>query len=223
MQLIGSTGPCVATKQLSCAANTPSGQIKKLRIKFEASSSMPEPDLIELFVRPLSDLGIRYLVSGSVASMLYGEPRVTHDIDLVVFLRHNDIARLPTAFPRPEFYVPPPEVIEAETSRERGSFNIIHADSGLKADLYTAGRDEMDAWAFRRPTKYSIKGVTINLAPPEYVIVRKLEFYREGGSEKHVRDIRSMLAVSGDQIDKSELNEWIQRRGVQEQWQKIQS
>jgi hypothetical protein len=184
---------------------------------------MPEPDLIEIFVRPLNDLEIRYLVSGSVAAMLYGEPRVTHDIDLVVFLRLNDIGRLPTAFPPPEFYVPPPEVIGAELSRERGSFNIIHADSGLKADLYGVTRDEIDAWAFRNAAKYPIKGTTINLAPPEYVIVRKLEFYREGGSEKHIRDIRSMLAVSGDQIDKSELNEWIQRRGVQEQWRKIQS
>ena len=202
MPRIGFIGRCAGTKQLSCAADIPIGRTTKSTAKFEASSCMPEPDLIELFVRPLTDLGIRYLV---------------------VFLRHNDIARLPTAFPPPEFYVPPPEVIGAEISRERGSFNIIHADSGLKADLYTAGRDDMDAWAFRRPTKYSIKETTINLAPPEYVIVRKLEFYREGGSEKHVRDIRSMLAVSGDQIDKSELNEWIQRRGVQEQWQKIQS
>jgi hypothetical protein len=184
---------------------------------------MPEPDLIEIFVGPLNLLGIRYLVSGSVAAMLYGEPRVTHDIDLVVFFRHTDIARLATAFPPPEFYVPPPEVIGAEISRERGSFNIIHADSGLKADLYTVNRDEMDTWAFRNAKKYPIKGTTITLAPPEYVIVRKLEFYREGGSEKHVRDIRSMLAVSGDQIDKSELYEWIQRRGLQEQWQKIQT
>lgn len=222
MRPIASTGPCADTKQLSCAADIPIGQTKNSKTKFEASSCMPEPDLIELFVRPLNDLGIRYLVSGSVASMLYGEPRVTHDIDLVVFLRPNDIARLPVAFPPPEFYVPPPEVIEAEMSRQRGSFNIIHAGSGLKADLYTAGRDDMDAWAFRSPTKYPIKGITISLAPPEYVIVRKLEFYREGGSEKHIRDIRSMLAVSGDQIDKSELYEWIQRRGLQEQWQKIQ-
>lgn len=183
---------------------------------------MPEPDLIELFVRPLNDLGIRYLVSRSVAAMLYGEPRVTHDIDLVVFLRHTDIARLPTAFPAPKFYVPPPEVIGAEISRERGSFNIIHADSGLKADLYGVTRDEMDGWAFRNAKKYSVNATTINLAPPEYVILSKLEYYREGGSEKHVRDIRSMLAVSGDQIDKSALYEWIQRRGLQEQWQKIE-
>src|SRR5262245_6752207 len=158
MQRIGSTGRCAGTKQLSCAAGIPIGRTKKSKAKFEASSSMPEPDLIEIFVRPLNDLEIRYLVSGSVAAMLYGEPRVTHDIDLVVFLRLNDIGSLPTAFPPPEFYVPPPEVIGAELSRERGSFNIIHADSGLKADLYGVSRDEIDAWAFRNANHYSIKG-----------------------------------------------------------------
>jgi hypothetical protein len=166
MPHIGFTGRCAGTKQLSCAANIPIGPTTKSKAKFEASSCMPEPDLIELFVRPLNDLGIRYLVSGSVAAMLYGEPRVTHDIDLVVFLRHNDIARLPTAFPPPEFYVPPPEVIGAETSRERGSFNIIHADSGLKADLYMAGRDEMDAWLFGGQRNIRLKELQSMLLHP---------------------------------------------------------
>ena len=93
---------------------------------------MPEPDLLELFVRPLNSEGIRYLVSGSVAAMLYGEPRVTHDVDLVVFLRLEQTTRLPRLYPSPEFYVPPADVIAAEMARERrGHFNIIHADSGL--------------------------------------------------------------------------------------------
>jgi len=48
--------------------------------------------------------------------------------------------------------------------------------------------------------------------------VRKLEFYREGRSEKHLRDIRSMLAISGEQIDRAALDEWIQRLGVQKEW-----
>ncbi len=184
---------------------------------------MPEPDLIQLFVGPLSSEGIRYLVSGSVAAMLYSEPRVTHDVDLVVFLRADQIARLPQLYPHPEFYVPPPEVIAAEVMRaRRGHFNIIHVDSGLKADFYTANRDEFQAWAFRNARRYEVSGILITVSPPEYVIVRKLEFFREGGSEKHLRDIRAMLRLSGDQIDRSVLAEWVSRQGVEDQWRHVQ-
>jgi hypothetical protein len=65
-----------------------------------------EPDLIELFARPLHEAGIRFFISGSVAAMLYGEPRVTHDIDLVAFLRVEDAAKLAALFPAPAFYYP---------------------------------------------------------------------------------------------------------------------
>lgn len=183
---------------------------------------MPERDLIELFVQPLNQLGIRYLVSGSVAAMLYGEPRVTHDIDFVVFLRLDDALRLAAVFPSPEFYVPPSEVMAAEISRERrGHFNIIHTGSGLKGDFYTANRDELHAWAFRHSHRYSIREIPIVLAPPEYVILRKLEYHREGGSEKHLRDIRAILAVSGGQLDRSALGEWVKRLGVENEWRRV--
>jgi len=180
---------------------------------------MPEPDLIELFAQPLNRLSIRYLVSGSVAAMLYGEPRVTHDIDFVVFLRSEDAPRLAAIFPPPQFYVPPATAIAEEIARERrGHFNIIHADSGLKADFYTAGRDELHAWAFRHARRYVISNNSITLAPPEYVIVRKLEYYREGGSDKHLRDIRAMLAISGDLLDRPALQDWIARLGLETEW-----
>src|ERR1051326_9592126 len=55
---------------------------------------MPEPDLSLLFIRPLNRLGIRYIVTGSVAALLYGEPRLTHDVDFVVFLRTDDGGRV---------------------------------------------------------------------------------------------------------------------------------
>ena len=55
---------------------------------------MPEPELSLLFVRPLNQIGARYIVSGSVASILYGEPRLTNDVDFVIFLRDTDIVRL---------------------------------------------------------------------------------------------------------------------------------
>ena len=183
---------------------------------------MPEPELSLLFVRPLNQIGARYIVSGSVASILYGEPRLTNDVDFVIFLRDTDIARLRQIFPSPEFYVPPPEVIAAEIARPaKGLFNVIHADTGFKADFYTAGRDEFNAWAFRNSRKMEYRGELIVIAPPEYVIVRKLEYFREGRSEKHLRDIRAMLAVSGEQLDRATLNEWIQRQGLESEWKQV--
>lgn len=183
---------------------------------------MLEPDLIALFVQPLNRLQIRYVISGSVASMLYGEPRVTHDIDLVVVLRLENLSQLSEAYPAPEFYLPPAEVMAVEIARERhGHFNVIHTNSSLKADFFTANRDELHAWAFRNVRQYSVNSTSIQLAPPEYVILRKLEYYREGGSEKHLRDIRGILAVSGDQIDQSALQDWIGRRRLDAEWQEV--
>jgi hypothetical protein len=182
---------------------------------------MPEPELSLLFVRPLNRLGIRYVVSGGVASILYGEPRLTNDVDFVVVLREADIARLQEVFPSPEFYVPPAGVIAAEIGRPRkGHFNVIHADTGFKADFYTAGRDELNAWAFRHSRRLEYRGEPMVVAPPEYVIVRKLEYFREGGSDKHLRDIRAMLAVSAEQINLAELSEWIRRRQLEVEWEK---
>ena len=67
---------------------------------------MPEPELSLLFIRPLNRLGVRYLISESVAAILYGEPRLTHDVDFVVFLRADHVPRLREMFPLPEFYLP---------------------------------------------------------------------------------------------------------------------
>jgi hypothetical protein len=183
---------------------------------------MPEPDLIEIFAQPLNDAAIEYLISGSVAAMLYGEPRVTHDIDMIVFLQDQDAAQLATIFPKAQFYVPPLPVILEELRRERlGHFNLIHVESGLKADFYPAGRDNFHFWALRHARRYTIGASTITVAPPEYVILRKLEYHREGGSEKHLRDIRSILAVSGDELDPVTLTDWANRLNLQEEWKRL--
>ena|SRR5436190_734157 len=109
-----------------------------------------------------------------------------------------------------------------EMRREsRGHFNVIHISSGLKADFYLANRDELYAWAFRNAKKYSLQGREITLAPPEYVIIRKLEFFREGGAEKHVRDIRSMIAVSGTKFDQDALQEWLRQRNLTAEWRVV--
>jgi hypothetical protein len=185
---------------------------------------MPEPELFLLFARPLNRARIRYVVTGSVAAIFYGEPRLTHDVDFLVFLNADDVQRLIEAFPSDVFYRPPIETMLAEVAREHhGHFNLIHHDTGFKADIYPTGRDELSAMAFRGKRSIEFEGENITLAPPEYVILRKLEYYREGQAEKHLRDIRTMLAVSGEQMDRGVLEEWIQRRGLETEWQLVVS
>jgi hypothetical protein len=63
-------------------------------------SSIPEANLFLLFTRRLNKLGVSYMVSGSVAVIVYGEPRLTHDVDLVAVLDRQHITRLPEPFRR---------------------------------------------------------------------------------------------------------------------------
>ena len=184
---------------------------------------MPEANLFLMFTQRLNTLGVSYMVSGSVAVIIYGEPRLTHDVDLIVVLDREHIARLPEVFPPTEFYCPPTEVIAVEAAREqRGHFNIIHHETGFKADVYLSGRDPLHAWGLARARRLEVEGLAVVVAPPEYVIVRKLEYYREGGSEKHLRDIRSMLDTSRDAIDRTELEKQISARGLREAWRRVE-
>ena len=74
---------------------------------------MLQQELLSRIVRCLDDLGIDYMVTGSHASSLQGEPRSTHDIDLVVALTPSDSDRLVAVFPDSEFYLSPPAMREA--------------------------------------------------------------------------------------------------------------
>ena len=184
---------------------------------------MPEANLFLMFTQRLNTLGVAYMVSGSVAVIIYGEPRLTNDVDLVVVLDRGHIGRLPDIFPPEEFYCPPTEVIAVEAAREqRGHFNIIHHETGFKADFYLSGQDPLHAWGLARARRLEVEGQVLVVAPPEYVILRKLEYYREGGSEKHLRDIRSMLDTSPQAIRIADLEQQIAARGLQEAWRQVQ-
>jgi hypothetical protein len=183
---------------------------------------MPETNLFLMFTQRLNTLGVTYMVSGSVAVIIYGEPRLTHDVDLIVVLEQEHIARLSAVFPPAEFYCPPVEVIAVEVARgQRGHFNIIHHETGFKADVYLSGRDPLHAWGLARARQLEVDGQVLMVAPPEYVIARKLEYFREGGSAKHLRDIRSMLKTSPGAIQSAELEQQIASRGLQEAWQQV--
>lgn len=183
---------------------------------------MREPDLFLVFLEPLNRAAISYMVTGSVAAMVYGEPRLTHDVDLVVELDARRIGGFVALFPAEEFYCPLEAVIRAEVLREtRGHFNLIHHATGFKADIYPVGRDPLHHWAMGRRHAVEIEQRQVWLAPPEYVILRKLQYHQEGGSDKHLRDIRSILEMSSRMIDRAELEARVSQLGLSEVWRNL--
>ena len=202
--------------------NIPIGPKSKFSRRCVVPSSSEPTELFLLFAERFEQLGLKYMVSGSIAAIVYGEPRLTHDIDLVVAIARDDAAEIERAFPEEEFYCPPSETMEIEARRaQRGHFNLIHQATGFKADVYLAGRDPIQAWGFANRRKLDVGGQEIWVAAPEYVILFKLEYYREGGSPKHLDDIRGILRLTP--IDEAELSEKIDARGLRVEWTEAQS
>ena len=180
---------------------------------------MPKHNLFRIFVSRINKLSISYMITGAVASIIYGEPRLTNDIDLVIDLKPDNVEKFAAAFPFEEFYCPPSEVIKLEIRRPlRGHFNLIHHETAFRADIYASGQDELHIWGLKNRNVVDVENDEFWIAPVEYVILRKLEYYREGGSEKHLRDISGILALSSDQIDHKVLEERIKDMLLEKEW-----
>jgi len=170
-------------------------------------------DLLRHLVTVLEELDLPYALAGSIASMAYGEPRATLNIDVVVRLTQKDVERLKARFPSDEFYL---DVGAAEEAIAEGSqFNIIHPSSGLKIDVFVEG-DEIERVQIEDGRRLpALPGFTATFSPPEELILKKLLYYRDGGSEKHLRDIKAMLEISGDEIDVERVERGAEALGLQ--------
>jgi hypothetical protein len=125
-------------------------------------------------------------------------------------------------FPYNEYYITQTEVIFNELNREKsGNFNIIHQPTGLRADIYLTGLDSFNRWAIENYRIIKIGENNYRIASPEYVIIRKLEYYRDEGSDKHIRDIRSIIEIQSQEIDRLLLEKFIKERSLEKAWDMI--
>lgn len=182
----------------------------------------PGPDLYGRLLEPLRRANLPYMVTGGLAAIVYGEPRLTNDIDVVLRLEPQDADRLARAYSPTEYYVPPAETIKEEAARPAGGhFNILELETSLRADVYCLGSDPLGAWAMARRREVPIGNGTLWVAPIEYVILMKLRYYRESGSDRHLRDIAAMRRISGELIDEAALDVWIERLGLGAEWRLV--
>lgn len=177
-------------------------------------------DLLKYVVEAFEDLGVDYIVTGSIASIYYGEPRFTNDIDIVADIRQNHVKSLIEKFPAESFYLS--EEAAQDAIARRSQFNIIHPFSGLKVDVIVMKDDAFNKSRFARKIRISpLEGTLANLAAPEDVIIMKMSYYREGESGKHLRDIAGILKISGDSVDISYIEHWASQLGLAKIWKTI--
>ena len=181
---------------------------------------MKQVDLLSHAIHVLEEMGVGYMLVGSYASGVLGEPRLTLDIDVVIKLVPEDIPVLARAFPGPEFYFDP--TAAHDVMQHGGTFNVIHPSSGNKIDFI--GYQE-SSWSrqqlYNRRRTRILDDLEAYIASPEDVILSKMQFYHEGGHEKHLRDITGILRVQQEAIDREYIAQWAAELSVTEVWHAI--
>jgi hypothetical protein len=185
----------------------------------------PDTELLAAVARVVAAfqvLGVEYLIGGSVASSVFGEPRQTVDADLIarIFGRHAEplVQKLSG-----EFYADLPSIIKA--IQTQASFNLIHFDTATKVDVFVRWRDPFAQSQFERRREKVIgesSELKLFFASAEDTVLAKLEWYRKGGcvSEKQWRDLLGVLKVQSNSLDRDYLLRWAETLGVSDMLQR---
>jgi len=172
---------------------------------------MPTPEL-----RALQDLcarfdraGVAYMLTGSLAMSYYARPRMTRDIDVVVALDET-AARTLSGVLGADYHAD--AALIAESFRLRRPCNVLHLPTVVKIDLIPRKDSEYRRAEFERRRKVDLAGVELWIASPEDLVLSKLEWARESGSELQMRDVRQLLEAP---LDRQYLALWAGRLGLQ--------
>ena len=180
---------------------------------------MKVPDPIELALLMagiLEDLGVTYVLGGSIASTLHGEPRATLDVDIVAALRDEHLPALRDRLGE-EFYLPQEGMRKAV--REHGSFNLIHIPTGMKVDVFIPPATGIHEEKWRRRQRVVLQKEperSIWVTDPEDIVLQKLDWYRRGGpvSQMQWRDALGVLKVQAGRLDHRHLRKWAAAMGM---------
>ena len=182
---------------------------------------MSQQELLGHLVRVLNDSGIKYMLSGSLVSSLQGEPRSTHDIDIVVAIQHSAVKDLVSAFPPPDYYLSEESILSAMD--DHSMFNLIEVNTGDKVDFWILTNQPFDISRFARKYIERIMGMELFVSSSEDTILMKLHWAeKSGGSEKHFTDALRVYEVQYGKLDMTYLKDWAKELSVETLFKKLQ-
>ena len=155
-------------------------------------------------------LEVPYIIGGSVASTLWGEPRFTLDVDIVTALEVSHVAPFVAAL-EGAWYVQAKAVSEA--IHRNSSFNIIRLQRMIKVDIFVPVNSGFHASKWKRARRECIdpdSSQEVNVTSPEDILLQKLNWYRKGNcvSENQWRDVTALLRIQRGHLDEDYLELW---------------
>jgi hypothetical protein len=172
---------------------------------------MIQEDLLVKVIDRIRKLNIPYMITGAIAAIFYGKPRLTHDFDIITDIKPEIIPKLIDAF-KDEFYISL-EAIQKAVDRH-SMFNLIHHDSGIKVDFWMLSDNEFDKKRFERRKKHTYIKRDIVFSSAEDIILIKLLWFKESKIQKHLDDTLGILEVQQD-MDFNYLEEWAKKLSIQ--------
>lgn len=168
-------------------------------------------DILALVTARLDEAGIPYMVTGSMASGYYGQPRMTRDVDIVVELQPGDPERL-------EALLTDAFLMSADTARgaiaHETMFNAIHREAFVKVDFVIRKSAPFRIEEFGRRRRVELDGHLMWMVSAEDLILAKLAWAGGSGSAVQVRDVRAVIAVQRHRLDWDYLENWAASLGL---------
>jgi hypothetical protein len=181
---------------------------------------MSQQDLLKKVVRALEESGSAYMLTGSFASSMQGEPRLSHDIDLVVDLSPDAVSTFLSLFPSPAYNLE--EQMVREAIRTRTMFSLLHVAEGDKVDFWLLTDDPFDTSRFSRKRSEETLGMKLFVSSPEDTILAKLRWAKlAGGSEKQFHDALRVYEIQSPLLDMHYLTKWVEALGLAQYWDRL--
>jgi hypothetical protein len=181
---------------------------------------MSQQELLKRVVEVLSANGIDYMVTGSVVSSSQGQPRATHDIDLVVQIAPAAAKALVKAFPAPDYYLD--EIAVREAIVRGDMFNLLDVTGGDKVDFWILAKEPFDQNVFARRIPWDLAGVQAFVSRPEDTILQKLRWAEmSGGSEKQFGDSKAVYELQYGTLELDYMEQWAKKLDVVELWERL--
>jgi hypothetical protein len=164
-----------------------------------------QKDFLENIVKIFESADIDYMIAGSVASSFHGRPRATQDVDIVIQASQRQMLRFLKLLGK-DYYVSLQAAGQA--IKNHTTFNVIDIIDGHKADIIILKDRPFSIEEFRRKKDAKMMSVRVKVASPEDVILSKLEWSKESGSEKQFDDALGVAIIQWNSLDLEYLHKW---------------